>query len=188
LLILQIETWTAMRGKFNYIVFLLRIIFALAFTTVSVYIIIIGPGRWTAGHDLSGVIGITSLWGIITFYIAFKIIRAIWTERFTLSLAGDGIIIKDLILFKHRTLQKADIKGFSLSEYPLRNNIFKSILFYLGDGTKVEFPQFLFLNFKKLTQALKESGITFFGEEPYVWKWVDSRYYKFDELDAENQS
>ena len=89
-------------------------------------------------------------------------------------------MITDLILFKRRVLRREDIKGFSLSEYPLRGINFKSILLYLYNGQKVELPQFLFLNFKQLTRSLQESGIKFLGEEPYIWKWIDSRYYKFD--------
>ena len=47
-------------------------------------------------------------------------------------------------------------------------------------GEKIELPQFLFFNFKNLAPSLQENGITFLGEEPYIWKWVDSRVYKFD--------
>jgi hypothetical protein len=91
------------------------------------------------------------------------------------------VVIKDHLLFRSSALGQAEIKGFSLSEYPIRLKGVQSILLYLINGQKIEFPQFLFLNFRKLTTALEESGIPFLGEEPYIWKWIDSREYKFDD-------
>ena len=170
-----------MRGKFNYFVFFLRIIFAVIFLPLSIAAIIFCPGESLAHHDLAGVIAVTFAFFLLLFYVNFKIGRAIWTERFTMRIEAGSIVITDLFTFKKRVLHGADIKGFSLAEYPLRGLKVKSILLYLVNGQKIEFPQFLFYNFKRLNQALQENGIRFLGEEPFVWKWVDSRYYKFDE-------
>jgi hypothetical protein len=171
----------AMSGKFNYPVFILRMLFEAVFLVLGIVALVLGPSHWSENHDLSGVIGITVAFAVLLFYINFKFLRAIWTERFGIRFETGSLIITDHLLLKRRVLRGDDIKGFSLSEYPLRGMKVKSILLYLSSGKKVEFPQFLFFNFKSLSPSLQESGITFLGEEPYIWKWVDSRYYKFDE-------
>ena len=169
-----------MHGQFNYILFLVRTLFVLSWSALVVGVLFFLPGQLSQKHDLSGVVGIIAGFVFVFSIITFKFWRAIWTERFGLIITSDGVIVKDHLLFRSAALRQEEIKGFSLSEYPVRLKGVHSILFYLVNGQKIEFPQFLFLNFKKLTTALEESGITFLGEEPYIWKWVDSRIYKFD--------
>lgn len=50
-------------------------------------------------------------------------------------------------------------------EYPTRWVKGRSIMLYLTEEQKLEFPEFLFLNFRKLDKALEESGLHFFGVE-----------------------
>jgi hypothetical protein len=119
--------------------------------------------------------------GFVCSIATFKFSRAVWTERFSMVITHDQVMIKDKLFFKSSILRHDEIKGFSLAEYPIRIRGVRSILLYLVDGHKIEFPQFLFFNFKNLAGALEESGIPFLGEEPYIWKWVDSRIYKFDD-------
>lgn len=173
--------FTPMHGKFNYPVFILRMIIEAVFLVLGIFVMILGPGHWSANHDSSGVVGMTVVFAALLLFINVKIIRAIWTERFGIRIEPDSLIITDHLLFKRRVLRGDDIKGFSLSEYPLRGMKVKSILLYLSTGEKIEFPQFMFFNFKSLAPSLQESGITFLGEEPYIWKWVDSRVYKYDQ-------
>ena len=40
--------------------------------------------------------------------------------------------------------------------------------------------QFAYFNFKKIKQTLVDKKYNYFGYEPYIWKWVDSRVYKYD--------
>lgn len=127
-----------MRGKFNYLIFFLRLIFAAVFLACSLAALIMGPRQWFADHDLSGAVDLTFTLLLLLSFVNFKISRAVWTERFTMRVAADSVIITDLILFKRRVLRSEDIKGFSLSEYPLRGINFKSILLYLDNGQKVE--------------------------------------------------
>ena len=56
-------------------------------------------------------------------------------------------------------------------EYPMRGARAKSIILYISEEEKLEFPEFLFLNFKKLDKALEESGLQFFGVESREWRW-----------------
>jgi hypothetical protein len=169
-----------MHGKFNYPLFIGRILFELGFLAASIIVLVLGPGRWAEGHGMGGVIGITIAYGLLLLYLHVKYIRAIWTERFGLRIDGDTLTLTDNLLFKRLTLQHTAIKGFSLSEYPLRGLKVKSILLYLSSGQKIELPQFMFFNFKHLSPALEQAGIAFLGEEPFIWKWPDSRAYKYD--------
>jgi hypothetical protein len=57
---------------------------------------------------------------IVFYYVAFKLGQAAWSQRFTIVLAGDKAIVRDVLFFKRRILQFDDIKGFSLMEYPTR--------------------------------------------------------------------
>lgn len=148
--------------------------------SASVAAPIYGPQLIFDYHGLAGTIGIAIALSLLCAYMNFKLIRAIYRERFTMKIEAGTLFVTDVLRFKKRALAAADIKGFSLSEYPLRGFKFKSILVYLKNGEKLEFPQFLFLNFRKLAQCLEQNGIRFLGNEPYVWKWIDSRYYKYD--------
>jgi hypothetical protein len=170
-----------MRGKFNYPLFIARIIIVTGFLALSIMVLTLGPSHWSEGHDLSGVIGLTITFTLLLLFVNVKFIRAVWTERFGLRIERDSLIITDHLRCKRQTLQRADIKGFSLSEYPLRGLSVKSILLYLSSGKKIELPQFLFFNFKQLPPALEQNGIKFLGKEPYSWKWIDSRTYKYDQ-------
>jgi hypothetical protein len=170
-----------MHGKFNYPLFIARIIIVTGFLALSITCLILGPSHWSAAHDLSGVVGITVTFTLLLLFVNAKLIRAIWTERFGIRIERDTLIMSDHLRFKRLVLQRAEIKGFSLSEYPLRGLSVKSVLLYLSNGKKIELPQFLFFNFKQLAPALEESGVKFLGQEPYIWKWIDSRTYKFDQ-------
>ena len=168
-----------MRGIFNYIFFYFRIIVALAFSALCIAGLILPFTDIDKEHDTpGGTLGMVGLCVLVSL-ICFKLWRAIWTERFNLALLDGQVIIKDKLLFRSTILLPEDIKGYSLSEYPIRFKV-RSILFYLNNGKKIEFPQFLFFNFKKLIKALEPHGIKFLGEEGYYWKWVDSREYKYD--------
>ena len=170
-----------MHGQFNYVLFLIRILFVLAWSALVIGLLFFLPGQLSQKHDLSGVVGVIAGFVFVFSIITVKFWRAIWTERFGLIITPDGVIVKDHLLFRSFTLRHGEIKGFSLSEYPVKIKGIQSILLYRVNGRKIEFPQFLFLNFRKITKALEESGISFLGEEPYIWKWVDSRIYKFDD-------
>jgi hypothetical protein len=160
-----------MRGRFNYIAFFVRIFFCLLFSflavgwTVLIVQLCFGdfPGIGEFGRRIVG--------NILFYYVAFKLGQAAWSQRFTIALTGDKVIVRDVLLFKRRILQFGDIKGFSLMEYPTRWVKGRSIILYLTDGGMIEFPQFLFLNFRKLDIALEESGINFFGVESREWRW-----------------
>jgi|GEM_PF-6433957 len=170
-----------MRAQFNYIVFLIRILFVLAWSALVIGLLFFLPRELSRTHDLSGVLAIMAGFIFVCSMATFKFWRAVWTERYNMVIADNQVTIKDQLLFRSFVLRNDEIKGFSLSEYPIRISGIKSILLYLINGEKIEFPQFLIFNFKKLTRALEKSGVPFLGEEPYIWKWIDSRRYKFDD-------
>jgi hypothetical protein len=170
-----------MHAQFNYILFFIRFLFVFIWSLLVVGLLFFLPAELSRKHDLSGVIGVMAGFVFVCSLATFKFWQAVWTERFTMTITRDTVIIKDRMFFKSFSLPQSEIKGFSLSEYPIRICGIQSILLYLVNGQKIEFPQFLFFNFKKLAKALEESGISFLGKEPYIWKWIDSRIYKFDD-------
>ena len=86
----------------------------------------------------------------------------------------------NLLTLKTKTIFKNDIKGFSTSTVRYRIWNFEQIIIYLKDGTKINIMQFAYFNFKKIKQTLVDKKYNYFGYEPYIWKWVDSRVYKYD--------
>jgi hypothetical protein len=152
-----------MHAKFNYVFFVIRILFVLAWSALGIVLLYMLPGEESQKHDLSGVIGIMAAFLFVFGLFTFKFWRAIWTERFGMIITRDEVIIKDHLCFKTSILRPDEIKGFRLSQYPIRIKGVKSIFLCLKDGRKIEFPQFLFLNFKKMAAALEECGIAFLG-------------------------
>jgi len=168
---------TAMRGRVNYLVFFIRIIFCLGISFLAIWGAISLVRECLTDLPEAGELGRTIVFMILIFYVAFRLGQAAWHQRFTIRLVGDQIIVKDMILFKRRTLRSNDIKGFSLMEYTMGGIRLmgwvkgKSIMLYLEDGDKIEFPEFLFMNFTKMDRALEESGLQFFGIESIEWRW-----------------
>ncbi|WP_207429505.1 hypothetical protein [Pedobacter sp. SYSU D00535] len=92
----------------------------------------------------------------------------------------DGIEVINLLTFQKTAISKKEILGFSTSEIPYKIGNFKEILIYLKNGDKIDLMQFAYFNFKKIEPALIDKRYDFLGYEPYIWKWVNSRVYKFD--------
>lgn len=86
----------------------------------------------------------------------------------------------NLLTFRSRTIPKSDIKGFSTSIIPYRIWDFKQVIIYLTDGTKIDLMQFTYFNFKKIKPTLLDKKYNYLGQEPYIWKWFNSRVYKYD--------
>ncbi len=101
-------------------------------------------------------------------------------ERNNLFLEEKDIILKDAVNSKEKRIPKNKVKGFSTTTYNTRAWNFKSLILYLANGDKIEFPQFLYWNFKDFKVALEENNIQYLGHEPYRWKWFDKRHYQYD--------
>ena len=87
----------------------------------------------------------------------------------------------NILTFKTKTIDKNDIKGFSTSVVPYRIWNFKQVIIYLKDGTKIDIMQFAYFNFKKIKPTLVDKKYNYLGHETYIWKWVNSRVYKYDD-------
>jgi hypothetical protein len=80
-----------------------------------------------------------------------------------------------------KTIYENEIKGFSSSIIPYRIWDFKQIIIYLKDGSKINLMQFAYFNFKEIKPCLLEKKYNYLGHEPYIWKWINSRVYRFDD-------
>jgi len=86
----------------------------------------------------------------------------------------------NILTLKTKTIHKDDIKGFSTSKIPYRIWDFKQVIFYLKDGTKIDIMQFAYFNFRKIKPTLIDKKYNYLGDEPYIWKWFNSRVYRYD--------
>jgi len=130
-----------------------------------------GVTEWKDHLPGIGEIGLVFVSLALIVYVAFRLGQASWHQRFNIRIADDHIVVRDVFLFRRRTFQLNEIKGFSLMDYPMRRGRSKSIILYVSEEKKFEFPEFLFLNFRKLDKALEESGLHFFGVESRSWRW-----------------
>ena len=125
------------------------------------------------------IFGIPAGLFILGFFV-YRFVKLLLTERMNILLENDQLILKDALTSALKNFDKKEIKGFSSSIYQTKIWNFKAIIIYFTNETKIEFPQFLYWNFKEIKSELESNDITYLGEEPYRWKWFDTRYYLFD--------
>ena len=120
------------------------------------------------------------IFNIIMIYLTYHFFIPIIKQSNNLIIEEGNIYKVSILCGKKELLKKNDIKGFSTSEYPLKIWTFKSIILYLQNGQKVEFPQFLYFNFNEIENILIENSIRNFGYEKHKWKSITSRHYEFE--------
>ena len=167
--------------RYNYFVFGLRLLFLLFFTGLLLaFVFKVIPFLLTDKLNWVKIIcGIPAGLFILSFFV-YRFAKLLLTERMNIFLGSGQMILKDALTSAINDFDKKDIKGFSSSIYQTKIWNFKTIILYFTDETKMEFPQFLYWNFKEIKSALESNNITYLGEEPYRWKWFDTRYYLFD--------
>jgi len=125
---------------------------------------------------------LTILLGVTIFGTVFQIFfKAFITTTKNYLITDKTIEEFNLLTFSRKTIYKDDIKGFSTSKVPYRIWNFKQIIIYLKDGTKISLMQFAYFNFKKIKPILVDKKYNYLGHEPYIWKWFDSRVYRYDD-------
>lgn len=138
------------------------------------------PSFWT-----ENVLGVKLVFGIIAgvflaFYFPYHLAKLLLTQRKNIVFQSGQLILKDAVSFTEILIDKSNLKGFSTSICQTNVWGFKTIIFYFVNGGKMEFPQFLYWNFKDIKPALEDNKISYLGHEPYRWKWFDTRHYFFD--------
>jgi hypothetical protein len=137
------------------------------------------PSFWRNNPPIQAI-GATILGTALILYILYNFWRSFWMQRFIITIEDKNIYLKDILLRKLILLDNS-FKGYSYSSYGDSRAVydFKTLLFYFNDGRIIEFPQFLFTNFKKIHEALLQAKVNFLGNEPYRWKNLISRVYLF---------
>lgn len=172
---------TDFKSKFVYPVFVLRLLLFVSIATGFFLFIFIGIPSLTKQHSLLKAIGLISL-GIILFaYLFFMLGMPLFTQRYNLIIQNGQVTLHDIFFGKHIKIDQS-FKGFSLSNYSNRGlgSFVKTLIFYFHSGQKIEFPQFLYLNFKDIQPSLIDNSITYLGEEPFKWKNLLLRRYFFE--------
>ena len=168
------------KSEYNYLIFGLRCLFLiLCVGLFFVFIFKAAPSFWTNNKSSFKVVGLFA--GLfLTVFLPYRLTKLLLTERSNIILQGGQLILNDAITSKDNSIDKSDLKGFSTSIYQTKAWDFKTIILYLNNGDKLEFPQFLYWNFKEIKPTLEDNGIIYLGDEPYRWKWFDTRHYQFD--------
>ena len=117
----------------------------------------------------------------LVIFLCYRFLKLLRTQRKILSFENNYLKVIDAIFKSERLIDKSEIKGFSLTTYPTKVWDFKEILIYLTTGEKIELPQFLYTNFKDIKSEFERKGLKFLGHERFRWKFLDSRYYQFDQ-------
>lgn len=167
------------KTRFNYIILILRFIFSIFFAGLSfIMIYILIENLKSKGFSTEVIFAI--IFSMIMIYLAYHFIVLIIKQSNNFIIDEGNIFIVSILSGKKELLKKTDIKGFSTSEYPLKIWTFKSIILYLQNGKKIEFPQFLYFNFNEIENMLIENSIRNFGHEKHKWKSIISRHYEFE--------
>lgn len=159
------------KSKYIYIIFIIRILFLIFLITCLVFIC-------TKEISNLNIVMVSIILGFFIYYFC----RIVYKQRFQLIYSETGLAFFDFI-FRKEINAVENVKGFSLSMYGNRGiyRYTKTIIFYCSSGDKIEFPQFLYWNFKEIVHFLEqEKLIPFLGEEPYHWKNLFSRKYHYD--------
>lgn len=172
---------TDFKSKFVYLIFVLRLLFLVALLGAISLFVFIGIPSLTKQHSGLKAFGLISLGLLLFGYLIIVLGKSTLTQRYNISITNRQAVLHDIILGRHIALDEK-FKGFSLSSYGDRRAIydFKTLIFYFSNGKKIEFPQFLYTNFKAIMPSLTEHSIKFLGQEPYKWKNLISRHYYFE--------
>jgi hypothetical protein len=168
------------KSKLVYLIFFIRLIFFLALITSLILLLCIGvPGLWKKYTPVQAA-GLAILGIALFMYLLYSFGKSIWMQRFAIIIEDGTVRLKDIILQKSILLDDS-FKGYSYSSYGDGRAAynFKTLLFYFNDGQIIEFPEFLFSNFKYISEALINAKVNFLGNEPYRWKNLISRVYHF---------
>ena len=169
------------KTNYNYIVFGLRVLFLIIFIGLFFIFIFKAIPHFLADNTFSFNLVLGLIAGLfLTLFLPYRFIKILLTERNNIIIRNHQLFLIDSITSEERFVNKSDIKGFSTSVYQTNAWDFKTIIFYFSDGKKIEFPQFLYWNFKEIEQQLIDNRILYLGHEPYRWKWFDTRHYLFD--------
>lgn len=164
---------------FNPLVAIGRLAFSLFFgglTCFTIYLLFLDFKTNRLNQYLTILLGATIFGAIFQMFL-----KAFITTTKNYLITDQTIEEFNLLTLKTKTIYKDDIKGFSTSSVPHRIWNFKQIIIYLKDGSKIDIMQFAYFNFKKIKPTLVDKNYNYLGHETYIWKWVNSRVYKYDD-------
>ena len=167
------------KSKFIYPIFIIRAIFFLALVASLGMFIVIGVPSFWENHPPIEAIGLTIVGVTFFLYLILVFGKSAWMQRFNIIIEGNNAYLKDF-LFKSSIQLDSNFKGYSYSSYGDRRALynFKTLIFYFDYGRIIEFPQFLYLNFKRIHSSLSDMKVTFLCDEPYKWRNLVSRVYR----------
>ncbi len=172
---------THFKSKYLYPLATLRLAGLLALIASFGLFVFIGIPSLSKQHSGAKFFGLVSFGFLLFSYIIYVFGKPALTERYNLIIENGVPKLIDNFL-RNEILLKENFKGFSFSSYGNKRGLydFKTLIFYFQDGSIIELPQFLYSNFKLIKPALITNSIKYLGEEPYKWKNLISRHYRFE--------
>ncbi|KIO51134.1 hypothetical protein IW18_19165 [Flavobacterium hibernum] len=177
--VVNVKEMNQFKTRYNYLILVARFIFTIFFGALSIIMIYVLIKDSKSNNYLSEFFfGI--VFNIIMIYLTYHFAILIIKQSYNFKIEENSIFKISILSGRKELLKTNQIKGFSISEYPIKIWNFKSIILYLANGKKIELPQFLYFNFNKIENELIENSITKLGHEKHKWKSFDSRYYEYE--------
>ena len=175
---------TDFKSKFLYLILGIRIImFLSALAMICMFLFLGAPSIWSR-YSHEKAIPLTLLGTSLFTYLSISIGYSLMTQRFNLIIKDKKIFLKDIFLMKTTSVTD-NIKGYSISAYSTITatksiaGYFRTTIIYFKTGEVIEFPQFLYWNYKFIALVLDDNNVEFLGRETFIWKNLLFRRYQF---------
>jgi hypothetical protein len=154
---------TNMKGKFNFLILLLRTIIIAIFL---VFLCLLFKIFIRQDYDTSDSKGVTIILILILSYLEYCLVCLIIRQRFSFEVLERKFIVTDVLLRKTKEVDYNSIKGYSLGILKTKAYDWKEIVIYCNNGEIYQIPQYGFFNFKTLkTSITRNIKMKHLGEE-----------------------
>jgi hypothetical protein len=158
------------KSRYIYLVFGLRLLGFAFFMFYSILIFYFGPDFIAEStNDFKLILGVLA--GLVfALYVPYRFAKLLITQRNDLILQNNLVFLMDAITGKEVCFDLSEIKGYSTSIYKINIRDFETIFLHLNTGKKIEFPQFLYWNFKDIRPAIEAYSIPYLGfDKPAIF-------------------
>jgi len=166
-----------MKGRFNFLIPVLRLIGIVA-PSLFLYIVIVS-------FPQSG-----DIWSIFVFFllglVVYRLVRSIVQQRFNFEIIESGVEVIDLVGIRSKFIPYQSLKGYSKGVTKTRLYDFKELILYSKNGDVYQISQYCFFNFSKLEEEFKKhKELNFLGQERIKWTFeiamrdLINRQYRF---------
>jgi hypothetical protein len=157
------------KSRYIYLVFGLRLFYFALFLFIFIIALYTIPDFLAeVDYDFKSIIGLVGV--ILLIYLPYRFAKLIITQRNVIILQNGLLFLMDAITGKEVCFELTEIKGYSTSVYIIQIRNFETIFLHFHNGKKIEFPQFLYWNFKDIKPAFEAYSIPYLGvDKPAIF-------------------